>query len=190
MRKIAAADARGTRPQGLDRHHHSSRKEYPRERRKKQRADQNESCALDRSYQRLIGLLDRKLHEHGPAQRGDRREGCQHFPSLDVGRGFDLLRWAAFFRALRRLNLRKFCHIRIAQNQADVRMRDEAALRVNHVSLPALANLNLGDDVPDQLKIDFRDADAGVATRAGERQRHIRFGLRGGNRPGRSKSCF
>ncbi len=56
-------------------------------------------------------------------------------------------------------------------------MRDEASLRVHHVGLAALANLDLGDDVPDQLQVDFSDADAGVATRAGKRQRHVRFGL-------------
>jgi len=48
-------------------------------------------------------------------------------------------------------------------------MRDQATLCVDHVGLAALTDFDLGDDVPDQLEIDFRDADAGVTTRAGER---------------------
>jgi len=92
LREVAAADACGTRPQRLDRHDHPSREEYPRERRKTQRADQNQGRALDGRYQRLIGLLDGKLNEHGPAQRSDRCERRQHLASLDVGCGLDVFR--------------------------------------------------------------------------------------------------
>jgi hypothetical protein len=56
-------------------------------------------------------------------------------------------------------------------------MRDQATLRVDHIGLAALANLDFRDDVPDQLEIDFRDADAGIAPRAGERESHVRLGF-------------
>ena len=45
-------------------------------------------------------------------------------------------------------------------------MRDQPPLPVDDVGLPARADLDLGDDVPDQLEIDLGDGDAGVAPRA------------------------
>src|SRR5207247_8393581 len=40
-----------------------------------------------------------------------------------------------------------------------------------------LADLDLRDHVPDELEIDFRDAHTGVASRAGNGQRHVRLGF-------------
>ena len=56
-------------------------------------------------------------------------------------------------------------------------MRDQAALRVDHVGVAALADLDLRDHVPDQLEIDLGDAHAGVASRAGNGERHVRLGF-------------
>lgn len=56
-------------------------------------------------------------------------------------------------------------------------MRDQAPLRPDHVGVPVLADLDLGDDVPDQLQIDLGDADAGILARAGQRQRHVGLGV-------------
>jgi signal transduction histidine kinase len=51
----------------------------------------------------------------------------------------------------------------VAQDETDVGMCDQPALRVDHVGVAALADLDLRDHVPDQLEIDLGDADAGVA---------------------------
>src|SRR5437660_7302616 len=56
-------------------------------------------------------------------------------------------------------------------------MRDQPSLRVDHIGVAALADLDLRDHVPDQLEIDLGDAHAGVAPRAGNGQRHIRLGF-------------
>ena len=40
-----------------------------------------------------------------------------------------------------------------------------------------LADLDLGHDVPDQLEVHLRDADAGILARPGLRQRHVRLGF-------------
>ena len=56
-------------------------------------------------------------------------------------------------------------------------MGDKTALRIDQIGLPARAHLDLGYHVPDELEIDLRDAHACVATRAGERQRHVGLGL-------------
>mgnify|MGYP000934535131 CR=1 FL=1 len=45
------------------------------------------------------------------------------------------------------------------------------------IGMAALADLDLGDHVPDQLQINLGDAYAGVLAGAGQGQRHIRFGL-------------
>src|ERR1051326_327173 len=56
-------------------------------------------------------------------------------------------------------------------------MRDQAAAPVDDIGIAALADLQGGNDVPDQLQIDFGDRDAGVAAVARHRQRHIRLGI-------------
>ena len=56
-------------------------------------------------------------------------------------------------------------------------MRDQPSLRVDDIGVAALADLDLRDHVPDQFEIDFGDAHAGVAPRAGNGQRHIRLGF-------------
>ena len=55
-------------------------------------------------------------------------------------------------------------------------MRDEPPFSIDHVRVAVVADLDLRDYVPDQLEVDFGDADAVLAPRAGERKRHI--GLR------------
>ena len=56
-------------------------------------------------------------------------------------------------------------------------MRDQPALRTDHIGVTVLADLDLGHHVPDQLQIHFGDADAGVLAGAGQRQRHVGLGL-------------
>ena len=77
----------------------------------------------------------------------------------------------------RRLNLSKLRHIGIAENEADVRMCNQAAIRIDHIGLSVFADLDLRDHVPDQLQIDLGDADAGIEPGAGERQGHVGLGL-------------
>ena len=177
LREIAAADPRSSGPQSLDRHHHPARQEYAGERRETECAKQNQSRALYRGNQRLISLIHRQFDEHRPAERRHRRKSRQHPPALDIGRGFDVVRRNTLLLSLCRLNLGKTRHVRVAQDQADVRVRDQAALSIHHISVAALADLDFRHHVPDQLEIDFRDAHAGVAARTGERQRHVRLGL-------------
>ena len=138
---------------------------------------QQRTRSLDRVIERRIGLVGRKLDEHQPAERRDRRIGREHLAAADVGRLLHLLGRAGGDGRARRLDLRQLRHVGIAQHQADVGMRDEAALRVDHVGLAVLADLDLRDHVPDQLEIDLGDADAGIAPRAGERQRHVGLGF-------------
>src|SRR3954464_9016688 len=56
-------------------------------------------------------------------------------------------------------------------------MRDQTPLRAAHVGVAAFADLDLRDYVPDQLEIDFGNADAAVLAGARNRQGHVRFGL-------------
>src|SRR5215467_755773 len=56
-------------------------------------------------------------------------------------------------------------------------MRDQPSLRVDDISVAALADLDLRDHVPDQLEIDLGDAHAGVAPRPGNGKRHVRLGF-------------
>ena len=56
-------------------------------------------------------------------------------------------------------------------------MGDEPPLRADHIGVAALADLDLRDHVPDELEVDLGDADAGVAPRAGDGERHVGLGL-------------
>ena len=56
-------------------------------------------------------------------------------------------------------------------------MRDQPAGGVDHIGAPVPGEFDLRQHVPDQFQIDLGDAHAGVAPRAGERQRHVRFGF-------------
>ena len=96
---------------------------------------------------------------------------------LDVARALQLVGCAARLPSLRRLHLRELGHVGVAQHKADVGMRNQPALSVDDVSAAVLANLDLGHHVPDQLQVDLGDADAGVLTGAGHRQRHIGLGF-------------
>ena len=124
--------------------------------------------------ERRIGLLDRQLDENQPAQRRDPGMGRQHLAALHVGRFLEVV---GFVRALRRLDLGQARHVGVAQDEADVGMRDEAALRADHIGVALLADLDLRDHVPNQLEVDLGDADPGVAARARDRERHVGLGL-------------
>jgi hypothetical protein len=86
LRQIAAADPGGARAQPLDGDDHALRKQHAGQTRKPKRADKYESRPLDRSVKWRVGLVDRELDEHQPAERLDRRIGREHLPAFDVGR--------------------------------------------------------------------------------------------------------
>ena len=75
-----------------------------------------------------------------------------------------------------RADLRKGGQIGLLQHEANVRVRDEPAPRIDHIRVPVLADLDLGDDVPDELEVHLGGDDPGVLPASGEGDRHI--GLR------------
>ncbi len=142
-----------------------------------QRGEQHVGKPVKRVVERGVGLLDRQLDEHPPAERLDRRRRGQHLPPLDVLRDLQSFAGLGRIAGAGGAHLRQPRHVRIAQHQADVGMRDQPSLAVDHVGAAALTDLDLSDHVPDQLEIDLGDADAGVAAGAGERERHVGLGL-------------
>ena len=56
-------------------------------------------------------------------------------------------------------------------------MRDQTAVTVDHISMAVVADLDARNHVPDELEVDLGDADAVLAPRPGQRDRHIRLGL-------------
>ena len=56
-------------------------------------------------------------------------------------------------------------------------MSNQPPLRADYIGVAVLADPDLGDNVPDQLQIDFRNADASVLAGAGDSERHVRLGL-------------
>src|SRR5216683_2093739 len=165
----AAADSLGSLAQGLDRADHAPGQENPGEHREDRRTRQHDGEALQRQIQRRIGLLHGQFDKHRPAQRRD-RGGCrQHLLPLDVLRALQGIGAGIRRSCLRGLNLQQLRHVGVAQHQADVRMRDQSPLRADDIGMTALADLDLGNHVPDQLQVDLGDADTGVLAGAGQR---------------------
>lgn len=124
--EIAAADPLGTDAQRLDRPDHAAREENPGQHREDRGDEQHERETLQGGVERRVGLLDRQLDEHGPVQRLDRGRCGQHTLSLDVARFGKCTRHAA--SGLPGAHLRETRHVGVAQDQADVGVRDQASL--------------------------------------------------------------
>ncbi len=56
-------------------------------------------------------------------------------------------------------------------------MGDQPAALVDDIGIAALADLQPGDDVPDQFQIDLGDGDPGLLALAPHRQRQVRLGF-------------
>ena len=97
--------------------------------------------------------------------------------TLDIDGLLDLIGGLAGRGGLCALYLRQLPHVSVAQHKADIGMGDQAAGGVDHVGAAVAGEFDLGKDVPDELQIDLGNAHAGVTSRSGQRQRHIRFGL-------------
>ena len=72
-----------------------------------------------------------------------------------------------------RTDLRQLGEIGVAQDEADVGMRDQPAFRVDDIRLAMFADLDLRDHIPDELEIDFGNAHAGIAPCPGNGERHV-----------------
>ena len=159
--EIAGADACRAGAQRLDRHHHPAGEKHAGDESERERAEQHQAGALDRSIKRRVGLLDRRLDEDHPAERGDRRVGGEHLLARNVLGLLDLLAGIIGRGSAGATHLHEARHVGVAQHQADVGMRDQAALGIDHIGVAVLAHFDLRNDVPDELEVDLRDADAG-----------------------------
>ena len=74
-------------------------------------------------------------------------------------------------------NLGKVREIRVAQDQTDVGVGDQPTLPVDDINLPTVGDPDLRHDIPDEPEINLGHADACVATRTSERNRHVGLGL-------------
>ena len=95
----------------------------------------------------------------------------------DVVGLLDLLAIVAGYLGAGAAHLGKLRHVGVAQHQADVGVGDEPAGGIDHVSAPMPGKFDLRQHVPDEFQVDLGDAHAGVAPRAGERQRHVGLGF-------------
>jgi hypothetical protein len=117
---------------------------------------------LETSLRQRVGLFDWQLHEHQPAERRHRGVSDEQVAAKDVRDPLHPFAAGSCARPERRPYLTKLRHIRIAENEADVR-KDQAVLRVEYIRLPVLADFALRNHVLDLLEIDLNDADADVA---------------------------
>ena len=82
--EIATADARGARPQCLDRADHAAGEKHPGEDRKAECGQQHKREPLQSRVKRRIRLLGWQLHEDQPIERHHGRIGGEDLMSFDV----------------------------------------------------------------------------------------------------------
>ena len=80
-------------------------------------------------------------------------------------------------RGQRALHLIEPREVRLLEHQADVGMGDERALGVHHEGLARLADLDLGDDVPDELEVHLGRGDSTGLAALRDRDDHVGLGL-------------
>ena len=184
--KIAGPEFFGALLQAADRHDHPPRQESAGgERQQQAKAEQGQGLEQGRGdgSQRLG---ERLLHEDDPVRVWRDRVSGQDLSPVESGR--DLGRADAGTRGhcgaglragvgVERLpHLGKPRKIRIAQNEAQVRMGDQPALAVDDEGVALAADADSADDVPDELQVHVGDGHAGVLAYMGERDRHIGLG--------------
>ena len=177
LAEVTAAEAGGAGAQRVDRHHHAPREEHASRKGERERAEQDEPGALQRRIERRVGLRDRGLDENEPAEGRDRRRSDQHLVPGDVFGLLDLLAIVAGYLGAGAAHLGKLRHVGVAQHQADVGVGNEPPGGIDHVGPSMPGKFDLRQHVPDQFQVDLGDAHAGVAPRAGERQRHVGLGF-------------
>ena len=174
--EIAAADARRAGAQRLDRHDHPTRQREPARERRHQPGEQQRARARERGIERRERLGTRRFDEHEPADATDRCMGGQHRLAEQVDAVGDILRRRAD-AAAGGPDMGKPGHVRVLEHQTDVRMRDEAAARVDHVGVALPSHLDQRDDLPDPLQVHLGDRHPGVGPRPRDGDRHVRLGV-------------
>ena len=175
--EIARADPRGALLHLADGAGHAPSEEQGDEGRSGEPQPQQDHAAQCRAVERCVGLAQRHLDKDQPTERRDHRVRAQHRAVVAVARDRYRRRGRRRRRPLpqRRGDLRQMQEIGVAQHQADVRVGDQPAAPIDDIGIAALADLQTGDDIPDQLEVDLGDGDPGVAPGARDGEGHIRF---------------
>ena len=176
--QLSRADPGRADPERLDGRDHPSGEEQARRDRQEHAENEETDRALDRGVESLERLPERLLDEDRPLERRDRGVHGHHAPALEVARDRDLLPRLARHRRAGQggLDLVEPGEGRLLEHEADVRVRDEDALAVEHEGVAGLADLDLRDDVPDEFQVHLGHGDAGALAAPGHRDRHV--GLR------------
>src|SRR5262249_15370892 len=122
-------------------------------------------------------LADRELDEHHPAERHDRRVRAQHTLALDILDDLDGVLLRTGWSAARMLHLREPRQIRVAQNETNIRMRDQPPISADDIRIAALPHLDLRNHIPDEFEIDLGDADTRFLACAAKSECHVRLRL-------------
>ena len=173
LRQIAAADACRAVAQRTDRNDHPAGEIQARKRSQHECRHEQRSGALDRGVKGRIGLFYRQLDEYEPAQRANPGMRAQNLAILHVADDRRRVLMHVELRRERRAHLIKPRQVGVAQHHADVRMGDQAPLRIDHVGLPVLSDLDLRHYVPDEFQAHFRDDRTVFTSNAGHCQRHV-----------------
>ena len=169
--EIAAADARGPGLQHLDRAPDLARERETGDHRDEHAQQHEQPCSQDGAAHRRERLDQRLLDEDGPAEWRDDGVRHQRAAAGKIGGQHRVLGPVA-----RGAHVRLRREIGLAQHEADVGMRDEVPLPINHVGLAQATHADLRDDVPDELEVDLGRGDrrrGGGAVGHGER--HVRL---------------
>ena len=159
MIERAGTDASRSSRQRLDGNHHQARKQERRQQRQNETACQNDNGPRDDRVERRIGFGLGNFHDHEPVERSGHGMCRQHALAFEIA--CDL----RFFDIGLRAPGSHLCKLRdvgIAQDEADLWMRDQPSSRVDNVGTATTTDPDLIDDIPDVGEVDLGHADAGV----------------------------
>ena len=180
LAEVAGLHALGARLEGADGRDHPTREHQARHDGERDAEDEEERGAPDGRAERLEGLLERLLDEDRPSQRRDGRVRGEHLLPSCVARGVHAgRRLLAGSRRTgeRRLDLLETGKACLLKHQANVRVRDQRALTIDHEGFALSPDPDPRYHVPDELEVHLHHGDPGVLAPARDGHRHVGLGF-------------
>ena len=175
MAELARTDPRSARLQHSDGLDHPAGEQDARKDREPEAGHEEDRAQHDRSPQRREGLGQRLLGEDQPTERLDGGVARHDPATLEAdGLGHDIGRAACGPGCV---DLRKRREVSPLEDGAYVGVCHEDATLIDDVHVAGVTDLDLRDDAPDRLEVDFGRRHLGRALAPGHRDGEVRLGL-------------
>ena len=165
MTEVPGADSRRSGLEEADRGHHPPGEDEARQDGEEEAQHEDDCAPEDRGPERRVGVGERPLDEDEPPEGGDAGVGREDLAALEtLGDragviGASRASWLGWPLGSRGPHLGKGGEVPVLAGQPDVRVGEQATLRVHDVGVAARADLDLGDRLLDGLEADLGGGD-------------------------------